>query len=410
MRILPYIYLFYMFVSLYFLSLYIIVFLRNRKRMFAYPSSKTNPSVSFIIPAYNEGKTIGDTIQAIFNSDYQNILEIIVVNDGSKDNTREAVESLLEKYPKLKLINNKKNLGNAAKSQNVGLKYAKGEIIAVVDADSYPAKHALTRMIGFFDDRKVGAVTCPSRAKNRNKFIEKLQAIEYNMIAFSRKLLDYLDAIYVTPGTLALYRREALLEIGGFDEENMTQDIEATWHITYNGWDRRMCLDTYVETTVPSKFKAWFKQRRRWNIGGLQCIGKYKKFFMKKGMLGAFILPFFILQLFLGMIGLAVFFYLLIRGILKRYLFTNYAFEAGTSLLTLQDLNITPSFLNYLGVILFVLGAIFTFIVLYIMKENIIKKQNIFNIMFYMIVYLTVYPFIMISAIYNFIRKKNIWR
>lgn len=410
MALLPYVYLGYMFVSLYLLSLFVIIYLRNRRGVFWSPETKKKYTVSLIVPAYNEGKTIRKTIESIFDIDYPYIKEVFVVNDGSTDNTRQEVEKLLKKYPKLKLINNKKNLGNAAKSQNVALRYATGELIAVLDADSYPAKDSLGKMVGWFDDKKVGVVTCPSEADKTENFIEKLQAIEYHVIAFTRKLLDYLDAIYVAPGTLALYRAKALRQIKGFDEKNMTQDIEATWHLTYYGWQRRMSLDTRVKTTVMDSFKGWFKQRRRWNVGGLQSIWKYKNCFFKRGMLGFFILPFFVIQLFLGLIGLAIFFYIFIKNILSTYIFTSYSFAAGTSLLTLQDLYITPSFLNYMGIVLFVLGTIFTFIGLIIMKYNVLKRQNLFNIAFFLLVYLTVYPFIMIDSIYHALKGRTKWR
>lgn len=399
-----------MFISTYFLSLFLILFFKNRKTLFNYPQPKKQYTVSFVIPAYNEERTIAETIKSIFDSDYKGIIEVIVVNDGSTDNTKSIVESLMKKYPKLKLINNKINLGNAAKSQNVGLKYAKGEIIAVVDADSYPSINSVSKMIGFFNDEEVGAVTCPSRAKNRSKFIEKLQAIEYNIIAFTRKLLDYVDAIYVTPGTLALYRKKALDDIGGFDENNLTQDIEATWNLTFHNWKRRMCLDTYVSTTVPTKFKAWFVQRKRWNIGGLQCIKKYKNYLFQKGMLGLFIIPFFILSTFLGLLGLSIFTYLVIVRFTKQYLMLRFAFLANTASVTLEQFYFTPSVLNYLGIVLFIFGTIFTLLILYALKDIELKKQSFFNILFYMIIYVAVYPFIMINSISDLVRKKAKWR
>ena len=285
MEILPYVYLTYMFISLYMLSFFLLIYIQNRKTLFKYPESKKKYSISFIVPGYNEEKTISDTIKHIFDINYKNILEVIIVNDKSSDNTLKIAKQLAKKYPKIKILNNLKNLGKAG-SLNRALKISKGELIAVVDADSYPEKESINKMIGFFDDSDVGAVTCPIIARNRNKFFEKLQAIEYKVIALSRKLLDYVDAIYVTPGPLALYRRKALIEINGFDIKNLTEDIEATWHLTHDGWDRRMCLSTNVTTTVPTKFKAWFVQRRRWNIGGLQCISKYRHSLGKKGDCG----------------------------------------------------------------------------------------------------------------------------
>ncbi|MFZ5955373.1 MAG: glycosyltransferase [Nanoarchaeota archaeon] len=409
MEWLSYVYLTYMFISLYFLSFFFLLYLKNRKYMFKFSVSTKNPSVSVIIPAYNAGKTIENTVNAIFDSDYSNILEVIVVNDCSKDNTKEVVENLQKKYPKLKLINNSKNLGNAAKAQNVGLKIAQGEIIAITDDDSYPAKEAIRKMIGFFESEKVGAVTCPVLARNKDTFFEKLQAIEYNVIVIARKLLEYVDAIYVTPGPLGLYRKKALAEIGGFDEKNMTQDIEASWHLAVKGWERKMCLDTNVTTTVPSRFKDWFRQRQRWNIGGMQTIWKHKKEIKSRNIVGLFILPLFVLSSFLGLAGLSIFTYLIVNRVITEYLRIKFSFIADTAVVTLNQFYFTPSVLNYLGLVLFILGAIYTFGILFLMKEDLLNKRNIFNILFYMLIYLSVYPFVMVTAIWRLLKKDLKW-
>ena len=407
METLPIIYLGYMFVSIYFLSLFLILYYVNRKNLFEIPKLTKKYSVSILVPAYNEQKTIERTIKSIFSSDYY-LKEIIVLNDGSVDSTGNIVKELMKDYPKLKLID-KKNSGKAD-SLNHGIAIAKGELIAVVDADSYPEKDAFSNLIGFFDDPLVGVATPFIVPRNDKTFFERLQTIEYNVIAFTRKLLGYVDAIYVTPGPLAIYRKSALEKIGGFDIKNMTEDIEATWHLTKEGYKRKMCLLSVATTTVPKKISPWYKQRRRWNLGGLQCISKYKKYFLKRGMLGFFILPFFVLQLFLGLLGLTIFFYLFITRSLSRYLFTRYSIQIGTPVITMDDIFITPSFLNYFGVILFILGTLFTILVLYIMKKGMLKKQNIFNILFYLLFYLTVYPFIMIASLYHYLNGTWRWR
>jgi poly-beta-1,6-N-acetyl-D-glucosamine synthase len=410
MKLLSIVYLFYMFFSIYFLAFFFLLYYYNKKKVFEYPLLKKRPSVSFIIPAYNESKTITETIEHIFAIDYKNISQVIVVNDCSTDNTKEIVEKLQEKYPKIILVNNPKNLGNAGKSKNAGLKYATGDIIAFVDADSYPAKDSLKKMLGFFEDEKVGAVTCPILVREGNTFIEKMQGIEYRIIALTRKLLGYVDSIYVTPGPLALYRREAILEIEGFDGNNMTEDIEITWHLTSKGWKREMCLGTEVSTTAPDNVTAWYRQRRRWTLGGIQCISKYKKEIMKKGILGMFVLPFFIIQFFLGLLGLIVFFYVTVTTLISKYIFVKYSIPAGSPLLTMNDLFITPSFLDYLGIILFVVSFIFTIICLNIIKKISPKKTKILNLIFFTIFYMAVYPLITISAIYNYFKRNNKWR
>jgi cellulose synthase/poly-beta-1,6-N-acetylglucosamine synthase-like glycosyltransferase len=360
-----------------------------------------------LVPAWNEVKTIKETIEAIFKIDYP-IKELIVINDGSTDRTKEIVEELKKKYSNLKLIN-KENSGKGD-SINHGIKISKGELIVIVDADSYPAEDSFKKLVGYFDEEKVGAATCVFVPRNTDKFFEKLQNIEYHVIAFTRKLWGYVDAIWVTPGPLAMYRKTALEEIGGFDTKNMTEDIEIAWNLAGHGYERRMCLSTNATTTVPNRLKAWYRQRRRWNVGGLQCISKYKKEFFKRGMLGFFILPFFTVQLFLGALGLGIFVYLLITRVISNYLLVSYSIPVGVPLITMESLYITPSFLNYLGVILFLVGMAFTFMSLSIMKGTILKKQNIFTILFYSVIYLTVYPFIMVSAVYNYFKRDTKWR
>jgi cellulose synthase/poly-beta-1,6-N-acetylglucosamine synthase-like glycosyltransferase len=386
------------------------LYVYNKKNIFNFPEPKKKPSVSFIIPAYNEEKTIGETIEHILAIDYKNISQVIIVNDCSTDNTKEVVEKMQKNHPQIVLVNNQKNLGNAGKSKNAGLKYATGDIIAFVDADSYPAKDSLKKMLGFFEDEKVGAVTCPILVREGKTFIEKMQGIEYRVIALTRKLLGYVDSIYVTPGPLALYKREAILEVGGFDGENMTEDIEITWHLTAKGWKREMCLATEVSTTAPENIKSWYRQRRRWTLGGIQCISKYKKEILKKGILGLFVLPFFIIQFFLGLLGLCVFFYITITNLISKYIFARYSIPAGSPLLTMDQLFITPSFLDYLGIILFVVSFIFTLICLGIMKKVSPKKTGFLGIIFFSIFYMAVYPFITLSAIYNYFKRNNQWR
>lgn len=398
-----------MFISLYFLSFYLLLYNRGRKELFDCPELKKHFSVSVIIPAYNSSKTIKNAVEAIFDLDYDNIIEVIVVNDCSTDDTRKIIEKLQKKYPKLKLINNKVNTGTAAGSQNIGLKHAKGELVAVIDDDSYPAKDSIRKMVGFFEDEKVGAATVPILARNKTKFFEKLQALEYLAIAITRKLLERVEAIYVTPGPLALYRKKALQEIGGFDEKNLTQDIEVTWHLGIKGWDRKMCLDTRVTSTVPTKFKAWYKQRRRWSMGGLQTMWKYKNQIGRKNMFGFFVLPFFILSSFLGLVGLSIFSYLLLSNLMKKYIFVKFSFIANTAVVTLNDFYFTPSVLNYLGVMLFVLGAVFTLLLIYLIKEDIKLRGNVLTILVYMIVYMALYPFIMVTAIFKLIRRDMSW-
>ena len=410
MNFIDLVFFFYMFVGLYMLSLLILIYVPSRKEIFEHPEGKAEP-VSIVMPCYNEGKHIGAAIEALLKLDYpKDMIEIIVVDDMSKDNSVEVARRYEKKYSNVRVLVNKRNSGGAAEPTNMGIKAAKYKYIAVADSDSTPAKDALIKMIGYLqEDKKVGGVTCAVLAKEPEKFFQKIQKIEYAIIAWNRKLLDMIDAVYVTPGPFALYRKDILLEIGLFDTKNMTQDIEIVWRLRKYGYTAKMCLDTKVESATPLSFSKWFKQRIRWNIGGTQTMIKYRKYFFKNGMLGAFIIPFFSANLFLGVVGLGLFTYLLLKRFIVAYLTTHYSIAGNAPLLAIQDLTFSPSILNFFGIILFLAGMTFTFIGLGVMKQERSGKGNIFNIIFYMLIYLAIYPIIMITALTKLITGKYSW-
>lgn len=397
-----------MFISIYFLLLFALTFIQNKEKIFLIPKSKRNFSVSVLIPAYNEQESIKGTVESVLKSDYKNLKEIIIINDGSTDNTLKIALNLEKKYSKIKVLN-KKNSGKAD-SLNEAIKIAKGELIAVVDADSYPDKNALSSMVGYFDDSEVGAVTTNIIVRNRDGFLRKMQSIEYKVIAFTRKLLGFLDSIYVTPGPMALYSKSALKEIGGFDRKNMTEDIEATWHLLHNGYKIKMSFVSKSSTVAPKTLKSWLKQRVRWNIGGFQCLVKYRDCWLKKGMLGYFIIPFFSISLVLGTFGLGIFTYRILRRIIYSYLLANYSVVGQTSFLSWQDVNLNPSILNFLGVIIFILGLLFIFFALRFVNQNLREKENFFSVIFYSLVYILLRPVVLIISLYNFLRGKYSWR
>jgi len=390
-------------------SFFILLYLKNRKRIFDTPKPNRKYDISVLIPAYNEQDTIEGTVKAVLSSRYK-LKEVIVLNDGSKDNTAKIVRKLMKKYKILKILD-KPNTGKAD-SVNQGFKKAKSELVVVVDADGYPAPEAIENMVGYFNDKKMAAVTALIVPKNRTKFIEKLQTYEYPIISWTRKLLGYVGGIYVNPGAMSMYRKEIILKIGGFDTNNMTEDIEMTWRLAKKGYHRGVSLTAKDWTVVPDKLKKWWKQRIRWNLGGLQTIMKYKSEFLKSsgGMLSFFILPFFVISLLLGLVGLSIFAYLVAKRFITTYLITSYSFAADVAPLTLESINLTPTVLNFFGVALFALGMFFTYFgVMCVGEKEILRKRNIFNLLFYLIVYLTIYPTIMISSVYKYIKGDIGW-
>jgi hypothetical protein len=126
-------------------------------------------------------------------------------------------------------------------------------------------------------------------------------------------------------------------------------------------------------------------------------------------MLGAFIVPFFSISLFIGLFGLGLFSYLLSQRILVNFLATKYSLYAETAILRFQELSFAPSILNFFGATLFLLGLFFTLFGLGIMRELKQKHTNIFNISFYLLIYLAIYPFIMVISLYKLARRNYSW-
>lgn len=402
------VFLVYSFIAFYFLFLFLITYFRNKKAFHSVPPITKEYSLSIVVPCYNEGKTIEKTIKSILNSGYNNLKKVIVVDDCSKDNSFKIIKKLEKKYSKVLAVQTPKNTGCAAGSKNYGAKFVDTELIGFSDGDSFVEKGAIEKTIGFFDDKKVGAVTATVLVENRNNFILRLQSIEYKVIKFSRKLLEFLNAIYVTPGPLGIYRKSAFDKVKGFDEKNLTEDIEITWHLQEKGYKIKMAVPARAYAVSPATIREWINQRNRWNIGGLQTINKYKKR-LGKGILGSFILPLFVLSWLVGLFGIFILGYRIFRSVAVKYLSTFYSVQAQTAVFRLSDINLTMSFLIFFGLAVFALSLWYTIVALVNVREKQYKKENFFLVGFYMLFYLLLYPIILIISLYKFLKGNVRW-
>ena len=411
MDFLTIVFLVYSFIAFYFLILFLLIYFQNRREFFDVPPMTKAYTLSLVIPCYNEQNTIEKTVKAVLDMDYEGLKKIFVVDDCSSDNSYKIIKRLARKYPQVVALQTPKNTGKASGAKNYGARFAKTDVVGFTDADSYPQKGAVDKMMGFFDDAKVGAVTSSVLVDGDKKFIERLQAIEYRVIAFTRKLLGFVDAIYVTPGPLALYRKKIFDKMEGFDEENMTEDIEITWHLVAEGYTVAMAVPARVYTDVPQNFKEWFRQRIRWNVGGLQTINKYRNIGKSKGMLGYFIVPFFVLSWLLGITGLFILGYRAFRIIIVNYLSSVYSVRVQTAILSLEQINLAPNILMFFGIILFFLSISFTFLALVYSKDpdRNFKRYGLIGIAIYMFVYLLVYPLILITSIFKYFTGRHSW-
>jgi len=405
-------YLVFIFITLFFSILFFLLFLRNRKLIKKIPKLVRHPSVSIIVPAYNEENVIGKTIKNLKKLVYpKNKLEIIVVNDGSSDKTGKIARS----FKGIKVFD-KVNQGKKSYALNFGLKKAKGEIIGCIDADSFPKSDSLLKSVPFFNNPRVAAVTTSIFVKEPKKLIQKLQYLEYIMIVWSRKLLEFLDGIYVTPGAMSLYRKSVLKEVGGFDEKNVTEDIEIAWRILRKGYLIKMSTPAKVYTNVPSSFKKWWKQRIRWNIGGLQTSIKHIDTIFRSRFksLGIFVVPFFVLSYLISLIGFGVFVYVLGTAtydysnlLLKSFLYSSNPIKYET----LMDFLVLPNVFTIFGLSIFVLSLVWIFVGLKTTGMKIRGFKGVYKILIYLSLYITIFPIVLIDSTFKFIKGKEYrWR
>jgi len=253
-------------------------------------SIKEWPSVSLIIPSYNSAHTIFKCVQACQKLKYPGKLDITVVDDGSTDGSCEKLHAING----IRTIHKEKNEGKAA-AMNTGILASKGEIVGCVDSDTYPKEDALLHAVKYFEaDKKVGSVVLFINTTPPKTFIQAVQEIEYWIsFGFFFKTVAAIDGLYVTPGPMALYRKKMFEELGGFDEKNLTEDMEIALRMQRHGWKIKACHTSVVFTEVPASIKPLYRQRLRWFRGGIMNMLKYIDMFLNPthGNFGLFILP-----------------------------------------------------------------------------------------------------------------------
>ncbi len=337
------------FLSLFTVFFFVLLFLRYRRQVTEAPPPDDGwtPKVSIIIPAHNEEDGIGATIESALALDYPRAkLDVVVVDDGSTDKTLTSARRY-EKDGVLVLTQQNKGKGAAL---NNGIRSAKGELIATMDADSMLSPNALRDMLPFFQDKDVMAVTPAVKVKpDRSKLIVELQRIEYLMILFSRKLLSFIDSVPVTPGPFSLFRAEAFDKVGMFDEHNLVEDQEICLRLQAANYKVRSSMTATVYTSVPENMKALLRQRVRWQRGGLRNYWKYKSLMKPEyGDFGVFFVP-------LNYISIIAFFLILglmINSVFAAPYYTRYilvdSYVLGLGLITIIGALVLASTLLWL--------------------------------------------------------------
>lgn len=311
-------------------SFYILTFISDKKKKRLFFTDDELPLVSVIIPAYNEEKSIARTIESVLASDYPDF-EILVIDDGSKDNTLKIAKQF--ENNKVKVFH--KENGGKGHALNFGIKRAKGEIIFTMDADTLVAPQSMKNMVKYFKNDKVMSVTPAMIVHKPKTILQRIQHIEYLLGLFLRRVFAALNSIYIAPGAFSAYRKNFFDKYGGFKKAYLTEDLEMSLRIQFKGYINENCPTAPAYTNVPKDFKSALIQRKRWYIGLIRNTLDYRKILNSKyGDLGIFIMPIAWISIFF-----AVF--------LTIYFFFKILLEVKTEILFLQGINF--DFVNFMN-------------------------------------------------------------
>ncbi|MFP4112217.1 MAG: glycosyltransferase [Candidatus Woesearchaeota archaeon] len=404
-----------MYVTAYFglfTSIFFLITLIENKNKLKNPVPKKTLSASIIVPAYNEEKTLAKTIKSLLALNYpKDKLEIIVVDDGSTDKTLEIANMIASKkenkFP-VKVLT--KENGGKGQALNISIKQAKGELVGALDADSFVHPDALYNIIGHFNEKKVMAVTPSMKVHEPKNILQKVQAMEFLLGIFLRKVFGLLDSIHVTPGPFTIYRKEFFNKYGGYDENNITEDIEIALRIQSLGFKIRNSVDAFVHTSSPSKFMPLMNQRIRWYRGFMDNVINYKQLFgPKHGNLGMFILPASLVSVALVILSVGYTLFSMARSNFK--MIKNW-YNVDFDLLKMIKFDFDFFFFDgsslvFIGLLAFALGIV----VIYNAKKISLENKSIkVSYAYFLIFYLPLFAFWWSMAIYyKTFNKKIKW-
>jgi cellulose synthase/poly-beta-1,6-N-acetylglucosamine synthase-like glycosyltransferase len=262
------------------------------------------PKISLIVPCYEEEGKVAQTISSLKQVRYDDI-EFIMVNDGSRDRTSSIIRQNIKGDKRFIFIDREENKGKSA-SLNEGISIANGEYIACMDGDSVIEKDIFSKVLPYFIDPKTGAVTVSVHVLRPKKFLDKLIELEYIIgLSLFLKICSFFNTVYVTPGPFSIYRKSLLKKIGGFDVNNITEDLEIAYRIHKAGYKIDNCMEARVYTILPPTFKKIYVQRRRWYSGAILTMLEHRSMlFKRKHGVFSFMIPY---NYFLIAIGLLLF-------------------------------------------------------------------------------------------------------
>ncbi len=249
-------------------------------------------SVSVVIPAYNERKVIQRTVRSVLASEDVDV-EVIVLDDGSTDGTGDVVARRFATDTRVKLV--RLANGGKARALNLGFRKARNEIVVALDADTIFVPSTIRELCRKFDHPKVGAVAGRAVVGNIHGTIGRWQALEYVVgQAVERRAWHALGLVSVVPGAVGAWRREAVIDAGGFARDTLAEDSDLTMDLQVRGWRVEYAPMAMALTEAPESVRSLVKQRFRWSYGVMQALWKHRRAASRSGqnrLVGFLLLP-----------------------------------------------------------------------------------------------------------------------
>jgi biofilm PGA synthesis N-glycosyltransferase PgaC len=239
------------------------------------PLLNNYPSVSILVPCYNEGNNIKETIEFLLLQRYPNY-EIVAIDDGSKDNTLDVLHNVAENNSKVRIVQLDTNQGKAM-ALRTGALLSKSEYLVCIDGDALLGPEAVTWMMRhFLSCPKVGAVTGNPRIRTRSTLLGKIQVGEFSaIVGLIKRAQRVYGRIFTVSGVIAGFRKSALHQVGYWSNDMVTEDIDISWKLQLANWDIHFEPNAICWVLMPETLSGLWKQRLRWSQGGAEVLLRY---------------------------------------------------------------------------------------------------------------------------------------
>jgi cellulose synthase/poly-beta-1,6-N-acetylglucosamine synthase-like glycosyltransferase/peptidoglycan/xylan/chitin deacetylase (PgdA/CDA1 family) len=280
---------------------YIVLALVNSRRQSrrAWPQARGTPAVVTVaLPAYNEEKVIAKTLAALARTDYADF-EVVAVDDGSSDDTWGVLTAFASVWPRLRIFRQEVNGGKAA-ALNYAVARARGEIIVTLDSDTVFEPATISTLARHFADPRIGVVAGQVKVGNRRNILTAWQSLEYiSGVCLTRMAEGLVGAITIAPGACAAWRKNVVLEAGGYSSRTLAEDCNLTLSIQQLGYKVTLDNEAIAWTEAPMTARGLARQRLRWTFGVLQALRDHRQMVLRPryGVLGMVVLPYALLSI-----------------------------------------------------------------------------------------------------------------